>query len=276
MPIDPNITVPIVFQNTPLAQVWYDAYIEFVGDTELALAAVQSHPEYDTYFPGNRREDGSIRWEEGIYRSIEESYASSISSYGMSPGLFQAKFGGMIAQGVSPDEFAARMDNLYTRIVDAIPQIAEWFAREHGIDATMGGIMASFMDKDVADSIINKEITMAEIGGEAASRGFQVVAEMADMLFEAGVDDRSQARQLFASAEAAIPVLNVLASRHADPDDDFDLNEFVESEVLRDPTQRRRIRRLLAVERSTFAQGTGIAAAFGFDRSGRRSGLEVR
>jgi len=99
---------------------------------------------------------------------------------------------------------------------------------------------------------------------------------MADMLFEAGVDDKSQARQLFASAEAAIPVLNVLASRHADPDDTFDLNEFVESEVMADPTQKRRVRRLLAQERSTFSMGGGGAEPFAPDRSGRKAGLETR
>ncbi len=273
MPVDPNISVPIVFQNTPLAQVWYDAYIEFVGDADLALAAVQAHTDYDTYFPGNRREDGSIRWEEGIYRSIEESYALTIGSYGINPELFRAHFGEMIAFGTSPDEFAARIDNLYTRIVDASPYITDWYTNNLGIEITIEGIMASFMDKNVSDSIINKEITMAEIGGEAASRGFQVVADMADMLFEAGVDDRSEARQLFASAEAVIPVLNVLAARHSDPDDDFDLNEFLSAEVLRDPIQARRMRRLISQERSTFTTGGGLVSQ---TQTGQKVGLVER
>lgn len=276
MPIDPNITVPIVFQGTPLAQVWYDAYIEFVGDTELALAAVQADPDYDTYFPGNRREDGSIRWEEGIYRSIEESYSLTIGSYGVNPELFRAHFGEMIAFGTSPDEFAARMDNLYTRVVDASPHITDWYANNLGIEITMEGIMASFMDKNVSDSILNKEITMAEIGGEAASRGFQVVADMADMLFEAGVDDRSEAQQLFASAEAALPVLNVLAARHADPDDDFDLQEFVAAQVLRDPEQMSRMRRLIAKERSTFVTAGGLGGPIAQTQSGQKTGLVSR
>ena len=276
MAIVPGIQVPIVFQGTPLAEVWYDAYIESVGDVNLALAAVQRHADYDKYFAGNRREDGSIRWEEGVYRSIRESYALTISSYGMQSSLFEDKFAEMIATDVSAEEFSARMDNLYTRVVDSIPSIAEWYAQNHGIEMTAAAILASFMDRTVSDSILNKEITMAEIGGEAATRGFQVVTDMADMLFEAGVDDRSQAGQLFASAEAALPVLNVLAARHADPDDDFDLNEFVEAEVLRDPVQQRRIRRLLAQERSDFAMGSGQGSAFSLDQSGRRSGLEAR
>ena len=277
MPIDPNIQVPIVFRDTPLAQVWYDAYIEFVGDANLALAAVQAHSDYDTYFPGNRREDGSIRWEEGIYRSIEESYALTIGSYGISPELFKAHFGEMIAFGTSPDEFAARMDNLYTRIVDASPHITKWYAERKGIEITMEGIMASFMDKNVSDSIINKEITMAEIGGEAASRGFQVVADMADMLFEAGVDDRSEARQLFSAAESVIPVLNVLAARHGDPDDDFDLNEFLSAQVLRDPIQARRMRRLISQERSTFNTGGGLGGGLVTQtQTGQKVGLVER
>jgi len=136
--------------------------------------------------------------------------------------------------------------------------------------------MASFMDSDVSDSILNKEITMAEIGGEAASRGFSVVADMADMLFEAGVDDRSEAQQLFASAEAVLPVLNVLASRHADPDDDFDLQEFVSAQVLRDPGQMQRMKRLLAKERSSFVTAGGLGGPIAQTQTGQKVGLVAR
>jgi len=96
------------------------------------------------------------------------------------------------------------------------------------------------------------------------------------MLFEAGVDDRSQAQQLFASAEAALPVLNVLAARHADPDDDFDLKEFVSAQVLRDPEQRQRMRRLIAQERSSFVTGGGSNGPIAQTQTGQKVGLTVR
>jgi hypothetical protein len=276
MPIAEGVQVPLVFQNTPLAQVWYDAYIESVGSEELALVAVQQHADYETYFPGNRRDDGSIRWEEGVYRSIEESYALTLSSYGIAPGVFQDKFGDMIATDVAPDEFSARVDNLYTRVIDTAPAIAQWYADNLGIEVTMQGILASFMDRNIADSIWNKEITMAEIGGEAATRGFQIVTDMADMLFEAGVDDRSEARQLFAVAEATIPVLNVLAARHADPDDTFDLTEFVQGEVMADPFQMRRVRRLQAQEGASFTAGVGQSGLLRGAEGVGLTGLETR
>jgi hypothetical protein len=69
--------------------------------------------------------------------------------------------------------------------------------------------------------------------------------------------------------------MNVLAKRHADPDDTFDLNEFVASEIYDDPEQRRRIRRLVSQERSLFAN-IGAQTQFSRTRVGGITGLTER
>jgi hypothetical protein len=57
------------------------------------------------------------------------------------------------------------------------------------------------------------------------------------------------------SAANLVPALNVLTRRHADPDDTFDLEEFVAADLFEDPTQRRRMRRLVNQERASFTGG---------------------
>ena len=73
-----------------------------------------------------------------------------------------------------------------------------------------------------------------------------------------------------------LPALQVLAARHADPDDTFDLGEFTQAQIMNDPMQRQRIRRLVAQEQSDFSQGAGQASAFELDQTGQKLGLKAR
>ena len=82
-----------------------------------------------------------------------------------------------------------------------------------------------------------------------------------------------QAGQVFAQAANQLPILDTLARRHNDPDDTFDLNEFLEAAVDADPTQTNRLRRLFAQEAALFGRGS----TFRGDReTGALSGLTQR
>ena len=135
---------------------------------------------------------------------------------------------------------------------------------------TEAAIVASFMDPDIGQAVLDRRMAMSEIGGEAAMRKFNIDLDFARQLEQGGVT-RDQAQDLFGQGALDVPVLNVLAARHADPDDDFDINEFSKAYVFDDPVQRRRIRRLVAQERATFSG----ANPYGEDRSGRVTGLNV-
>jgi hypothetical protein len=112
----------------------------------------------------------------------------------------------------------------------------------------------------VAEGIIGRTIAISQIGAAASEHGFGIGLLAAEALVNRDVDIFT-ARRFFGEAEAMVPVLGTLAARHNDPDDDFDLGEFTQAEIMNDPEQRRRIRRLLAQERSSFVQGSGQAGA---------------
>jgi hypothetical protein len=91
-------------------------------------------------------------------------------------------------------------------------------------------------------------------------------------LYERDID-LGRVRQLFQQADAMMPALSVLAARHADPDDNFDLNEFTAGTLYNDPEQARRIRTLIAQERSSFTGGKQIE--YSGNKGGGLTGLDT-
>jgi hypothetical protein len=262
-----------------LAQAWYNEYETMggastpgAGQAASEMIRVQGgkyQSQYDKYFPGNRREDGSLRLSEQDYRKRTDSYENALLGVNVNPDLFAEQFGHLIQGDVGEAEFVNRVESMYERVIEAAPAIREFYADNFSRNMTDAAIVASFLDPDIGNAILDQRIAISEIGGEAASRGFDVDMRFASSLEKAGVS-RTQAQDLFGQAALDVPVLNVLARRHADPDDDFDINEFTQGMVFDDPEQRRRMRRLVAQERSTF---TGGAAGRMFEQDRETGGL---
>ena len=227
------------------------------GDPELALAAMRQAPEYDTYFAGNRREDGSVRYTENEYLAITESFSLSLASYGVDPSFFAGMYGELIAGEVSPAEFERRISQMYQDIVSASEEVRAYYADQYGIDASQLSdeeLFAAALDPSISEDILNQRISVATIGGAGSVYGFDVDPDIARRLADRDMT-ASDAAQLFSSAALQLPVLDVLARRHNDQDDSFDLNEFIGAMAEMDPTQTRRIQRLFAQEASLFSSG---------------------
>lgn len=236
-----------------LLRIYADSWADS-GDGQTAWATVRAAPQYDVYFPGNRREDGSLRYSEMIYKSVWEGYEDVISSTGLNPSLFTDLFVDLIEGNVSPDELAAeRVDPTFERIVQGTAEIQAAFAEQRDIAITPEAILASALDPAIGDKILERQITMAEIRGEAWQRRMFAPIGLGEDLAEVGMT-RSTAQRFFSEASEMLPVLNVLARRHGDPDDTFDLEEFTAGSIFDDPTQRARLRRAVAQERASFTQ----------------------
>ncbi len=265
-----------------LYQMWLDAYAEAGGSAvpgaaNIATEYVRSTPEYDTYFPGLRREDGSLRYAynpEQTYFANMASFRNAVESVGMNPDVFGDEYVDLIEGDVSPQEFQQRVNVLYDRVLASGDDIKNFYAENFGIDLTDQAILASIMSDRVGDAVLNRQITMAEIGGEAFGRGFDLSKEFVGMLEAEGMN-RAEADALFGSAERMIPMLASLAARHGDPDDTFDIKEFVGGAYLSDPDQLARIERLAAQEKSTFTGGAQLDYMKSRTTGGVQ-GLEVR
>ena len=242
------------------------------GDPQVAIAEVRRSPVYEIAFPGNKRPDGTVKFDEVTYTGLKESYIGTLQEYGIprntSVDLLTDRFTGLIEGEVSAREFAQRIDATFQGIQENIPEVQEFYASNFGLELTPEAIFIGALDPAVGEEIVAGRITTAQIGGEAARAGFSITGDLAQRLQRAGVT-QAQARQIFTSAEAQLPQLQELqAQQGVETSEQFGLEDFTEAAVFQSPEELQQIQRLRGEQASEFAPTTGAA------RTGRRvSGL---
>ena len=261
-----------------LIQIYADSFSE-TQNSDIAIAEVRKSPEYKVAFPKNVRDDGTVRLSEQDYAAVKESYGLTVEDYGLNAEYFDDTFSELIEKGIAPNEFRARIEAARSGIVENLPAVKDYYSTNFGMDLSDNQIFASIIDPTVGEAILEGRITQAQIGGEAASRGFDLSPEEVQALEKAGLT-QSQARQLFAAAETEVPRLAALTRRFRGAEEEvaegqltasglseregFDIEEFVEAQVFASAEEREKIRRLESEEASTFSPITGPA------RRGRR------
>jgi len=238
------------------------------GDPQVAIAEVRRSPAYEIAFPGNKRPDGTVKFDEVTYTGLKESYIGTLQEYGIprntSVDLLTDRFTGLIEGEVSAREFAQRVDAVYQGIQENIPEVTEFYRENFGLELTPEAIFVGALDPTVGEEIVAGRITTAQIGGEAARAGFEISGEFAQRLQRAGIS-QAQARQLFTTAQAELPRLQELQARGGvEAPEEFTLEQFTEAAVFQSPEELEQIRLLEREEESRFAPIGGAA------RRGRR------
>ena len=235
-----------------------DAYTTEWGisaSDDLALQTVRQTTEYQQMFQGNiDPKSGMARMTESEYMASKASFDATLVGMDLNPSYFADDFVTALNNEISPREFIGRMESAYERIIQSTDAIKEYYSENYGIDMTDAAIFASAINPTIGNEILNRKISVAEIGGEAAARGFDVSIGFGEQLAQAGID-RQSAGQFFGSASDLIPAMQTLAARHGDPDDEFDLNDVSAAFLFDDPKTRRLIRRRQAQESSSFTGG---------------------
>jgi hypothetical protein len=238
------------------------------GDPQVAIAEVRRSPAYEIAFPGNKRPDGTVKFDEVTYTGLKESYIGTLAEYGIprntSVDLLTDRFTGLIEGEVSAREFAQRVDAVYQGVQENIPEVQTFYRENFGLELTPEAIFVGALDPTVGEEIVAGRITTAQIGGEAARAGFEITGEFAQRLQRAGIS-QAQARQLFTSAETALPQLQSLQeARGVAPEQQLGLEEFTEAAVFQSPEELQQIRRLEQEQQAEFTPELGAV------RRGRR------
>lgn len=246
----------VIFPNMPIdfinaaAQAWA-ANADFGLD--VAVATLRSDPRYEVWFPGNRAPDGSVHLLEGAYWQTRREHADVISQLGMDAGVFdQALYISLITGDVDVIEFEARVRQLSNQILARSDGIREYYAQLFGLRGVSNAAILESAFSGNSDAI-RRSVGTATVAFEGVIRDFDVSLQLASSLFDANITTQGQATELFGQAAAQVPLFGRLAERHFDPDDTFDLGEFIEASVFNDQEQLSRISRLLSQERSQFS-----------------------
>ena len=246
---------------------YVDYYAESDRNIDVALGKLRQDPVYDDYFPGNKRADRTVRYNEAEYLAVKESYKLSLEDYGLNAELFDDTFSNLIAGDVSPSEFKGRIDVVFEGIKNNIPQVQDFYKQNYDIELTDEAIFASAIKPELGEEILNKRIAVSQIGGEARRAGFGddiISLAKAQELQAAGIT-QAQARQLFQEAQLEVPRIQELQARGGrQVDDVFGVEDFTEAAVFRSPEEVEEVRVLEAEEASRFTPMTGPA------RRGRR------
>jgi len=254
--------LPVDFLN-----LWTQYYQIGKSDTQI-IAEVRKDPEYKNIFPGNVTPTGQVRYDEVTYNALKESYIGTLQEYGIDRSAsltFMAdKLTNLIEGDVSAQEFAQRVNAVYSGIEENIPEVQAYYEDNFGVVLDARSILAGALDPTVGEAIIQGRITTAQIGGEAARAGFEITTSQAKRLQEAGLS-QAEARQLFATAERELPRLQSLqAQRGVAPEEQIGLEQLTEAIVFQSPEELEQITRLEEEQRSRFTPTTGAA------RAGRR------
>ena len=254
--------LPVDFLN-----LWTQYYQIGKSDTQI-IAEVRKDPEYKNIFPGNVTPTGQVRYDEVTYNALKESYIGTLQEYGIDRSAsltFMAdKLTNLIEGDVSAQEFAQRVNAVYSGIEENIPEVQAYYEDNFGVVLDARSILAGALDPTVGEAIIQGRITTAQIGGEAARAGFEITTSQAKRLQEAGLS-QAQARQLFTAAETQLPRLQSLQEqRGVAPEQQLGLEEFTEAAVFQSPEELQQIRRLEE------EQAAGFTPTLGAVRRGRR------
>ena len=238
------------------------------GDPNVAISNVRRTTAYDTAFPGNKRPDGTVKFDEVTYQGLKESYIGTLAEFGVprntSVDLLDDRFTGLVEGEVSAREFAQRVGAVFQGVQENIPEVTEFYRENFGLELTPEAIFVGALDPTVGEEIVSGRITTAQIGGEAARAGFEITGEFAQRLQRAGIS-QAQARQLFTTAQTELPRLQELQARGGvEQPEEFTLEQFTQAAVFQSPEELEQIRLLEAEEASRFAPVGGLA------RRGRR------
>jgi len=242
------------WMSEQLLNVYSDEWTDSSSDA-LAIQAVRQSDAYQLQFAGNYDPaTGLVRIGESDYMAQKAAFDATLVSMNLNPQYFADDFVTALENEVSPREFIGRMESAYERIIQNSDAVKQYYADNYGIEMTDSAILASAINPSIGDAILQRQISIAEIGGAAAQRGFDVGIDFSSMLAEEGVNQQ-QAGQFFSQAADLIPMMNVLQARNADPDDPFDLNDVTSALLFDDPETRRQIRRNTAQESARFTGG---------------------
>lgn len=250
-----------------LADVYLEAYVNNSNDATEAGLVMRQSDEYQAIFPGNLNPDGAtVKFSESEYIQQVTAYKKKIDSLGINSDVVITadRQKELIENAVSPDEFGSRVNTVYSNIIDAVPQVREFYNRQFDRELTDVEIIASALDPQINDQVtqgtilpqqlLSQKIVQAQIGGEALIAGVDVTLEEAAQLRQRGVTIQS-ARAGFAQAEA------IQAAAARQQREEIGAADIVLGTQLGEPGQLQQVQSILAQIRSESAAALGAARA---------------
>lgn len=232
---------------------WAKGQIVAGNSPTLVALNLQQTPQFQARFPaiGVLSKQG-VAITPAQYISLEQTYAQLEQQAGLPPNF--ASFDELIANQVSPTEYADRLNKGYLAVATAPPETVKAMQDYYGV--TQGELAAYFLDPTKAEPLLLQKAQAAQIGGASAVSGFgEVTGDQALRLAQMGVS-YSQAQQGFQKLASEGQLTNPLpgqGSRY-----DFTTDRLLGAQFGSDGQTQLQLQIQAEQEKNAFAQGVGV------------------
>ena len=248
--------------NAALVKLKYDKSID-------PATGKSYNSAYTIRFAGNEKRiaAGLNAVNEASYLDLENSYAETLKSYGLTNMLStdrtvnEAKFANYIGADISAVEFKDRIGTVEDRVVNADPATKAMFKSFYP-NLTDTDLITYFLNPNETIGKLKEKATTAEIGAAAAGAGGGITADYAgaSALAQYGID-RNQAIQGYAQLGEVLPTSQKLSNIYKEAGIDYTQktgeSEFMKSNA--DAAEQRK--RLKSMERAQFMGDSAISQA---------------
>jgi hypothetical protein len=239
-----------------------------VVDTNVLLGEIRQQPQYQQRFAANeaRRRAGLNVLSEQQYLALEDTYRQYMRASGLPANFYDSNedFQNLIANDVSPGEFAERVNQGYEAVRFADPTVISQMQELYGVSE--GDLAAYFLDPEKATPVLLQRAQAAQTAAGAAQAGMQLTTEEAERLAQEGITEQ-QAR---AGAAAITQAEELFQPTTGEQDGAFTREEQLGAVFGTDPAAAQRLRQRQRRRQAAFEGGGGFAQGAG----GQVTGLQ--
>ena len=183
-----------------LLDIYITRYIESGNDSKEALREMRQSDEYKIQYAGNLNPDGiTVKYNEKEYSQLIDGYKRKIEAVGLNADFIitTERKKQLVENVVSPDELGTRVNTVYSQVLQALPQVKEFYKRNFDRDLTDEEILISAIDPQIGKDIISgtvssrdivsQRVIRSQIGAEALLAGTDVSVAGAEALRAKGL-----------------------------------------------------------------------------------------
>jgi hypothetical protein len=221
--------------------------------------------DYTKRFSANeaRKKAGLNVLGEDAYLKLENSYTSTLRSYGLGNMLSPSAdenhkiLSKWIANDLSADEFAGRIDEASTRVLNTDPKVLANF-KAYYPEVNNTDLISYFLAPDETLPLLRQKITAAEIGASANMYGFNISGARAAEFAGLG-ETRLQAQADYAKIAEVLPSTNKLSKIYGEEGIDYGQAAAEDEMIKGDALAKLKRNRLASKERGSFQARSGVS-----------------
>ena len=232
---------------------------------------------YMNRFSGNkvRMANGLAPLDDATYLANEAAYKKIFDAYGLKQFANREKYASFIGSDIAPDEVAERVSMVYTRVNNAMPQVAKALLQFYP-ELTTQDLMAYTLDPVNQLPAIQRKIQAAEIGGAALAQNLGTSLQATTFTTAKGVPtnitrgtigveamlkagtDAAEAAKAAAYVADVLPVSEKLSSIYANGYQQYGQLQAEQEAYLGDITAKKAREALTAREKAEFSGASGV------------------